>query len=145
MQIRMSAEYILHDLDVGGVKFIDSPFGWDAHSADEECRLVFYDNVNELRKLTAGVVILQAMVEHRRPANRYQTLALVFLALPPTWGSSKSTPNGAFLSSRWDLRSSMEPWRNLGLWRTPPMTPMPPVRWGWVPARPIKYCATNLR
>lgn len=58
----MSAEYILHDLDVSGVKFVNGPFGWNTHSADEKRRLVFDDNVDELRKLTSGVVILQDIV-----------------------------------------------------------------------------------
>lgn len=35
-------------------------------------------------------------------------------------------PNGAFLSSKCALISSIDCWRTLGVWCKPPMTPMPP-------------------
>ncbi len=65
----MSAGYILHDLDVSGVKLVNGPFGRDAHSADEKGRLVFYDNIDELRKLTTSVVVLKDIVQLTTPSN----------------------------------------------------------------------------
>jgi hypothetical protein len=51
----------------------------------------------------------------------------VFLALPPTWGKSRSTPKGAFLSWRNPFNSAICSRSMSGVYPTPPMTPMPPA------------------
>lgn len=52
---------------------------------------------------------------------------LVLRADPPTWGRSKSTPNGAFLSVRKDLSSAICSRSMSGVYPTPPITPSPPA------------------
>lgn len=52
---------------------------------------------------------------------------LVFRALPPTWGSNRSTPNGAFWSSRKDLSSAICSRSMSGVYPIPPRTPSPPA------------------
>lgn len=52
---------------------------------------------------------------------------LVLRAVPPTAGSKRFTPNGAFLSFRAALRSWICSRKNAGLYPTPPMTPRPPA------------------
>lgn len=52
---------------------------------------------------------------------------LVLRALPPTCGIKRSTPNGAFLSTRYDFNSSIccRSWS--GVYPNPPITPIPPA------------------
>ena len=59
--------------------------------------------------------------------SAYDCAYFVFLALPPTWGRSKSTPKGAFLSLRNDLSSAICSRSMSGVYPTPPMTPSPPA------------------
>lgn len=51
----------------------------------------------------------------------------VLRAPPPTLGIMRSTPNGAFLSCKYDLSSSMASESCSGVYVPPPMTPRPPA------------------
>jgi hypothetical protein len=60
------------------------------------------NDVRQLRKHTVCGVVLRQNVRYLGSEIDIgmNQLALAFLALPPTWGINKSTPNGASLSSR---------------------------------------------
>ena len=75
---------------------------------DEEACAGFYDDFDKFVELSFRIIVtgLRASVtvfssesmDHRR--RECGEIHFVFLALPPTCGSSRSTPNGAFLSAR---------------------------------------------
>jgi hypothetical protein len=48
----------VHDWDASFVQFVDHLFRWDTNGANEERCLFFDDNVNKLRELSFGVVIV---------------------------------------------------------------------------------------
>ena len=110
------------------MEFINRPLWWYADSTDKQGRLAFNNDIDKFGELTIRVVFLgKKRVSVLVPVNMdVRRHTFVFLALPPTCGINRSTPNGAFLSSKWLFNSSMDPCRNLGPWRTPPMTPIPP-------------------
>lgn len=97
----MTVSTHVHDEDPCLVELVNSPLRRNANGADKELRLLFDDNVNELRELALGVIVLQSssISVHHRTAPGTE-LTLVLRALPPIWGMRRSTPNGAFLSCR---------------------------------------------
>ena len=48
----------VHDENTSFVKFLDCPLGRNTDGADEELSPLFDDDINEVRKLTLGVVVL---------------------------------------------------------------------------------------
>ena len=53
----------VHDRDPGLVQLVDGPNRGNADSADEELGLLLNDNVEELRELALGVVVLRGFGE----------------------------------------------------------------------------------
>mmetsp|Transcript_118723 Transcript_118723/g.368868 ORF Transcript_118723/g.368868 Transcript_118723/m.368868 type:complete len:234 (+) Transcript_118723:534-1235(+) len=49
----------VHHRNLGAVQLVDSPLWRHAHCADEQCRLLLNDDVDELRKLAASVVLVR--------------------------------------------------------------------------------------
>jgi hypothetical protein len=91
----------VHDQNAGFVEPVDD-FAWrHADSRDEEARLLLDDDVDELGQVATGVIVLaKAWGSAGAPSSRTKPRTFVLRALPPTWGRSKSTPNGALGSLR---------------------------------------------
>ena len=74
-------------------------FWWHANSAHEKLGTAVDDDIDENWQFSLGVVIAERLGKCVYTCGiKYPYL--VFLAEPPTWGSNRSTPNGAFLSLR---------------------------------------------
>jgi hypothetical protein len=81
------------------VQFLDGILGRYTDGAHKEGGLLLDDNLNELRELAFGVVVLKPHVSFINGCI-LQTPTLVLRALPPTWGIKRSTPKGRDLSTR---------------------------------------------
>jgi hypothetical protein len=99
--------YHVHAEDAGTVELIDNSLGGNTDSRDEKASLFLDDNINELTELALGVVVAicrnitrLACANNGKSTSVIEGSYLVLRALPPTWGRSRSTPKGAFLSFR---------------------------------------------
>jgi hypothetical protein len=101
----------VHVEDAGLVEAVDDGLGWDADGGDEELGPGLDHDVDELVELALGVVvavrkkavsfvILHVNVGTNCAEGNIICTYLVLRAEPPTCGSRRSTPNGAFLSFR---------------------------------------------
>lgn len=90
------------------MKFVHNVLGGDTNGTDEELGLLLNYDINEGMKLALCVVVLNSIRDMRMGVSYGKTidLTLVLRALPPTWGRSKSTPNGASLS----FKSALMAW-----------------------------------
>lgn len=94
----------VHVENAGFVELLDNGLGGDTDGADEKLSTALDNNVDEFIKLSLGVVVagkIDKLVYDLLGKGEYPDQGktyLVLRALPPTWGSKRSTPNGAFLS-----------------------------------------------
>ncbi len=89
------------------MEFVHNVLGGNTNGTDEELGFFLDDNVNERVKLTLRVIVLNSnMILETESQVAMMDLTLVLRALPPTWGRSKSTPKGAFLS----FKSALMAW-----------------------------------
>lgn len=95
----------VHNGDASFVKLLNDLLCRNTDGANEKCSLLLDDDVNKFRKLSFCVVELGVAKVNMIRCNVID-LTFVFLAFPPTWGSRRSTPKGAFLS----LRSAFTAW-----------------------------------
>jgi hypothetical protein len=79
------------------VKLLDNFLGRNTDGGDEEFGTRVDDDVDQLVQLALGVVIA-ITCQYNIISRPTMITNLVLRALPPTWGSNKSIPNGAFLS-----------------------------------------------
>jgi hypothetical protein len=87
----------VHVQDAVRVQLVDDRLGGHADGGHEQLGAGLDDDVNQLAQLALGVVVAgDVSFDWDRGATSY----LVRRALPPTCGSSRSTPNGALLSFR---------------------------------------------
>lgn len=95
----------VHAEDAGTVEPLDDSLGGNTDGRDEELSTALDDDIDELVELALGVVVavgkseLISLVVFGVFAISSVSY-LVLRALPPTWGRSRSTPKGAFLSFR---------------------------------------------
>jgi hypothetical protein len=95
----------VHAEDAGTVEPLDDSLGGNTDRRDEELSTALDDDIDELVELALGVVVavgkseLISLVVFGVFAISSVSY-LVLRALPPTWGRSRSTPKGAFLSFR---------------------------------------------
>jgi hypothetical protein len=82
------------------VEFLDDMLGWYTDSADEELSARVDDDVDELIEFALGVVVASIESVMRAGNDGVWCSYLVLRALPPTWGSNRSIPKGAFWSSK---------------------------------------------
>ena len=95
----------VHVEDSVAVEAVDNGSGRNTDSRDKELSAALNDDVDKLVQLSLGVVV--AKIGKKNPISAYDLshhsamqTHLVFRALPPTCGSKRSTPKGAFLSVR---------------------------------------------
>lgn len=72
------------------MKLVDDPLRGNTDGTNKELGLLLDNNVDEIRELSLGVVILQERELGTRERGEARTLVL--RALPPTCGSRRSTP-----------------------------------------------------
>ena len=82
------------------MKLVDDFARRYADGRDEETRFLLNDNVDELRQLATCIIKLSKHVNPEYRRVKWKPHTFVLRALPPIWGSSKSTPNGALGSFR---------------------------------------------
>lgn len=96
--------------DIRVVQFLDDMGRGHADGADEEFGAFFDYYVDEFVQLAVGVVVAGrgvSKLRFLRETRQWGLADFVFLALPPTCGRARSTPNGKFLSARLALISWM--------------------------------------
>jgi hypothetical protein len=79
------------------VELFDDFLGRNANGGDKELSTRVDDDIDELVQLALSVVVAVTCQYYTISRNSMIT-DLVLRALPPTWGSNRSIPNGAFLS-----------------------------------------------
>lgn len=98
----------VHIEDAMRVQLVDDLLWWDADGGDEELSAGVDDDVDQFAELALGVVVAASTtLVAAFPVLVLISSYLVFRALPPTCGSSRSTPNGAFLSLRSAFNSAI--------------------------------------
>ena len=80
------------------MQFVDDGLGRHTNGANKKRRLLFNDDIDQLREMASGIIILAILKFQSQNQSKISKHTLVLRAFPPTAGINRSTPKGAFLS-----------------------------------------------